>query len=446
MTAHKLMAIPNPEDEVVEICQSLLRIDTTNLGNNCGPGERIAAEYIMDSLIEVGLYPTLYEKTPGRSNVVLRLKGSDRVRPGLVVHGHLDVVPAEPGLWQVPPFSGLELDGCLWGRGAVDMKNMVAMMVANLRWLARTRTRPQRDLVFAFFADEEAGGEHGAGWLVESHPELFADCSEAVSEVGGFSVSIKNARTDVAGRSYLIQTAEKGVLWLRLQFKGVAGHGSLGHTENAVVRLCEAISRIEAHNWPNEFIGSVKQLLSGVAAIAETPVDFERLEPLLRKLGGARTFIESSLRDVVNPTIINAGYKHNVVPSGATAYLDCRFLPGHEQKMLTTITDLAGPYCDIEIIHRGAALEVPHVSPLFESMKRALEIEDPGAHVLPYCLSAGTDNKHLSQLGIKGYGFVPLRLPADFDFVSMFHGVDERIPVVSLRFGARVLREFLISC
>lgn len=438
--------LTRPEDEVTAICQALLRIDTTNYGDNSGPGERAAAECVVELLDEVGLVPRLYEGEEGRSNVVLRVEGEDRSRAGLVIHGHLDVVPATPTDWQVDPFSGEERDGCLWGRGAVDMKDMLAMMVANLRSIARTGARPPRDIVFCFFADEEAGGRTGARWLVEKHPEVFEGCTEALSEVGGFSVHMTSRDSGARLPTYLLQTAEKGVLWLRLVSRGVAGHGSVAQTENAVARLCQAVARIEAHDWPDELIPSVHDLLLGTSDITGVPFVSENLRPLLEQLGGARHFVDSTLRDVANPTMLEAGYKHNVVPQLASAALDCRFLPGHEDAMLKTITQLAGEFVSVEVVHRDVSLEADFGSPLVARMRESLESEDPGCRVLPYCLSGGTDNKHLSRLGIAGYGFVPLRLPDGFDFARMFHGVDERVPVEALKFGTRVMKRLIETC
>ncbi|MGL4743604.1 MAG: M20/M25/M40 family metallo-hydrolase, partial [Dermatophilaceae bacterium] len=228
-----------PEDEVVRICRDLIRIDTSNYGDGSGPGEAAAAAYVADSLREVGLDPTTYESDPGRATVVVRIPGSDRERGALCLHGHLDVVPADAADWSVPPFAGEERDGCLWGRGAVDMKDMDAMMLAAVRGLARSGAVPPRDLVVAFFADEEAGGAKGSHFMVEQHPEVFDGVTEAISEVGGYSVTV----TDTRGRerrTYLLQTAEKGIAWLRLTAHGRAGHGSVPNDENAVVRLAEA--------------------------------------------------------------------------------------------------------------------------------------------------------------------------------------------------------------
>ena len=437
---------PTPESEVVRICRDLIRIDSSNYGDGSGPGERACAEYVMGELTEVGLDPFYVESAPGRASVLVRIDGSDRSRPGLAVHGHLDVVPANAVDWQVDPFAAELRDGCIWGRGAVDMKDMDAMMLANIRHLARSGLKPPRDLVFGFFADEESGGLFGSHWVVDNHPEVFEGVTEAISEVGGFSVTVPAKDTGAPTRAYLLQIAEKGMAWLRLTAHGRAGHGSVPNDENAIVRLAAAIARIDAHVWPREFIGSVRQLFDGLSRITGTPYDDRSPEPILAHLGGARGFVLGTLQDTATLTMLEAGYKHNVVPQSASASLDCRFLPGHEDDLMTTIRELAGEFVSVEVLHRDIALDATFSGDLVEQMKQALLAEDPGASILPYCLSGGTDNKALSTLGITGYGFAPLRLPADLDFAPMFHGIDERVPVDSLEFGARVLQRFLAAC
>ena len=435
-----------PEVEVVRICRDLIRIDSSNYGDGSGPGERACAEYVMGELTEVGLDPWYVESAPGRANVLVRIEGADRSRPGLAVHGHLDVVPADSVGWQVDPFAAEVRDGCIWGRGAIDMKDMDAMILANVRHLARSGVKPPRDLVFCFFADEEAGGVLGSHWVVDNHPQVFEGVSEAISEVGGFSVTVPAKGTGVPTRAYLLQTAEKGMAWLRLTAHGRAGHGSVPNDENAIVRLAAAIGRIDAHVWPREYIGSVRQLLDGLSKITGTPYDDGSPEQVLAYLGGARGFVLGTLRDTATLTMLDAGYKHNVIPQSAAASLDCRFLPGHEDDLMTTIRELAGEHVAVEVLHRDIALDTAFSGDLVDKMKQALLAEDPGASVLPYCLSGGTDNKALSTLGITGYGFAPLRLPADLDFAPMFHGIDERVPVESLEFGARALQRLLIAC
>ena len=433
------------QDEVVQICQDLIRIDTSNFGDGSGPGEAEAAAYVVQSLREVGLEPQTFESDPGRVSVVVRIPGADRERGALCIHGHLDVVPANAADWSVDPFSGELRDGCVWGRGAVDMKDMDAMILACVRDLARTGTVPPRDLVIVFFADEEAGGRKGSHFLVEQHPELFDGVTEAISEVGGYSVTVTDRHGDER-RTYLLQTAEKGICWLRLTAHGRAGHGSVPNDENAIVRLAEAISRIAAHTWPREFIPSVRTLLEGLGELTGTSWSDEDLEDLLDHLRGAQGFVRGTLQDTSNVTMLDAGYKHNVIPQHASANVDCRFLPGHEEQLLATITELAGEHVSVEVLHRDIALDAPFEGDLVEAMVAALRTEDPDAVVLPYCLSGGTDNKALSLLGIIGYGFAPLRLPADLDFAPMFHGVDERVPVDALQFGARVLGRLIATC
>ncbi|MEI2775713.1 MAG: M20/M25/M40 family metallo-hydrolase [Tetrasphaera sp.] len=433
------------EDEVARICQELIRIDTSNYGDGSGPGERAAADYVVGLLEEVGLTPIVLESQPGRTSVFVRIPGADRTRPGLCIHGHLDVVPARAADWQVDPFAGEERDGLIWGRGAVDMKGMDAMILASVRQLARAGLVPPRDLVIGFFADEEAGGVYGSGWVVANHPEIFAGVSEAISEVGGYSVTLTGADGQDR-RAYLLQTAEKGILWLRLIAHGRAGHGSVPNDENPIVRLAQAIARIDAHEWPQEFIPSVQELLDGLSRLTGISYAARRLDELLAQLGPAAAFVTATLRDTANPTMLEAGYKHNVIPQDAVAAVDARFLPGHDETMLKTLRELAGDHVDVEILHEDISLDSPFHGGLVQAMIAAIRAEDPGAEVLPYCLSGGTDNKALNRLGITGYGFAPLQLPKGLEFAPMFHGIDERVPVESLRFGSRVLGRLIATC
>ena len=441
--ATETATIDDAAAEVARICADLIRIESVNYGDGSGPGERKAAEYVMAQLTEVGLDPVLVESEPGRASVMVRVEGADPSLPGLAVHGHLDVVPANAADWQVDPFAAEEKDGCIWGRGAVDMKDMDAMIIANLRQLARSGDQPSRTTTFVFFADEEAGGDHGSHWVVDHHPEWFEGVTEAVSEVGGFSVTVPRAGTGEPARAYLLQTTEKGIAWLRLHARGRAGHGSVPNDANAVVRLAAAIGRIAAHPWPREYIASVTALLDGLSELTGTPYAPEDPSPVLRHLGGAAGFVLGTLSDTAAFTMLDAGYKMNVIPGSASASLDCRFLPGHEDDLMATIRELAGEHVEVEVEHRDIALDAPLTGDLVTAMTRSLLDSDPDATVLPYALSGGTDNKALSRLGIVGYGFAPLRLPPDLDFAPMFHGIDERVPVESLEFGTRVLGHFL---
>jgi acetylornithine deacetylase/succinyl-diaminopimelate desuccinylase-like protein len=433
------MVHPSAEDEVVDLCRDLLRIDTSNDGSGRPvPGERQAAEQVATWLSEVGLEPVVVESQPGRPSVVARLEGADRSRPALLVHGHLDVVPAEPKEWTYDPFAGEVADGCLWGRGAVDMKDMDAMTLAVVRDRMRTGRRPERDVVLAFLADEEAGGTWGAGWLVDHRPELFEGVTEAISEVGGFSLTV---RDDL--RLYMIETAQKGMAWLRLTATGRAGHGSMVNDDNAVTKLCEAVARLGAHTFPVHVTPTVRAFLGEVSDAFGVELDPDDVETTVAKLGPLARIVGATLRNTANPTMLDAGYKHNVVPGRASAMVDGRFLPGFEREWEAELDEVLGPDVVREYVHHDIALETTFDGALVEAMGAALRAEDPGARPVPYMLSGGTDNKHFSRLGIRGFGFSPLRLPPDLDFAGMFHGVDERVPLDALRFGTRVLDRFL---
>lgn len=425
------------EDEVVRICQDLIRIPSVNFGEGKGDEKKVA-EYVAASLEEVGIKATMYESAPGRCNVMAKILGRDSSRPGLVVHGHLDVVPANAADWSVDPFCGDIIDGFIWGRGAVDMKNMDAMIIATVRDWSRTGYVPPRDIVLAFFADEEAGSILGSHWMVDKHPELFAGCSEAISEVGGFSVTVADGK-----RFYMIETAEKGIHWMKLTAHGKAGHGSVMNRENALTRLAEAVAKIGNHEWPQRYSATVKNLLKKVASVTGKAYDEKDLRPLLLEIGFAARMIGATLQNTANPTMLEAGYKANVIPGSASAVIDGRFIPGFEEELNETIRQLVGPHVSIETIARDIALEVPFEGDLVDAMCASIVKEDSQAIPVPYLMSGGTDNKALAKLGIIGYGFSPLKLPEDFDFVAMFHGVDERVPVEGLTFGVRVLKDFL---
>jgi acetylornithine deacetylase/succinyl-diaminopimelate desuccinylase-like protein len=435
------------EDEVAALCSDLIRIDTSNRGDNSGPGERAAAEYVAALLADVGLEPALLESHPGRASVVTRISGEDSSRPALLIHGHLDVVPADPADWAVPPFSGEiagdDLTGSeIWGRGAVDMKDMDAMVLAVIRQRLREGRRPPRDLVLAFLADEEAGGVFGARWLTDNHPELFEGVTEAIGEVGGFSATLGGQRL------YLVQTAEKGMAWLRLTLRGAAGHGSMLHPGNVVTELAETVARIGRHEWPTRLTPAAAEFLEAAAEAlgieAGSGPDLAR--QVLEKLGPLARMIGATVSNTANPTILKAGYKVNVIPGLATADVDGRFVPGYGDEFLAEIDGLLGAAVQREFIHHDIAVETEFDGALCDAMTAAILSADPSARVVPYCLSGGTDAKSFSRLGIRCFGFAPLRLPAELDFFGMFHGVDERVPVSALRFGVRVLDDFLDRC
>ncbi len=429
------------EDEVVDICRDLIRIDTSNFGDDSGPGERAAAEYVAEKLGEVGLEVKIYESTRGRTSVVTRVEGEDPRRGALLMHGHLDVVPANAADWRFDPFEGVIADGCVWGRGAVDMKDMDAMILSVVRDRLRSGRKPPRDVVLAFLADEEAGGQLGARWLVDHHADQFEGCTEGIGEVGGFSITVND---DL--RLYLVETAQKGMAWMRLVADGTAGHGSMINEDNAVTALCEAVARLGRHEFPIHITKTVRGFLDEVSQALGIELDADDIEGTIARLGPIARVIGATIRNTANPTMLDAGYKLNVIPGQAAAHVDGRFLPGYEEEFLAQVDELLGPKVRWEMVHSDIAMETGFDGALVEAMAAALQAEDPGARAVPYCLSGGTDAKSFSRLGIRCFGFAPLRLPPDLDFSAMFHGVDERVPVDALRFGTRVLDRFLDAC
>ncbi|MER5443049.1 M20/M25/M40 family metallo-hydrolase [Streptomyces sp. NPDC002790] len=426
------------QDEVVDLCRELIQIDTSNYGDHSGPGERKAAEWTAEKLAEVGLEPKIFESHPGRASTVARIEGEDPSRPALLIHGHTDVVPANAADWTHHPFSGEIADGCVWGRGAVDMKDMDAMTLAVVRDRLRTGRKPPRDIVLAFLADEEAGGVFGARHLVRNHPDLFEGVTEAISEVGGFSFTVNEQR-----RLYLVQTAEKGMHWMKLSVAGTAGHGSMIHRDNAITELSEAVARLGRHQFPVRVTKTLRHFLDELGDALGTELDPEDMEETIAKLGGIAKLIGATLSNTANPTQLNSGYKVNVIPGEATANVDGRFLPGHEDEFLADLDRILGPKVKRSDVHADKAVETTFDGALVEAMKTSIEAEDPIGKAIPYMLSGGTDAKSFVELGIRNFGFAPLQLPPELDFAGMFHGVDERVPVDGLKFGVRVLDRFI---
>ena len=436
-------SLPGAEDDVIALCRELIRLDSSNWGEDPRTaGEAEIAEYCAASLRETGWDPEVISTTSDtRRAVQLRIPGTDPTAPALVVHGHLDVVPAVAADWTHPPFAAEVDDGFIWGRGAVDMKDMDAMILAVARHWGRTGVRPRRDIVIALFPDEEAGSRHGSHWIVEHRPDWFAGVSEAVGEVGGFSVTV---RDDL--RLYPIQAAEKGIRWLRLRAAGRAGHGSMIHDDNAVTALCAAVARIGAHEWPVRRTRTVDAFLAELGEAYGIDFAAADMEQVQRTLGTFAALVGATMRNTANATMLEAGYKHNVIPTEAVAAIDGRVLPGYENEFDATMRELVGEQIAIEAVVEDIALEAPFDTPTVQRMAALLREADPAARPVPYMISGGTDAKALSSLGIDCYGFSPLQLPADVDYWRMFHGVDERVPLDGLRFGVRVLEGFLRTC
>lgn len=434
-------------DEVVDTVSTLIRFDTSNTGEpDTTKGEAECARWVQSRLEEVG-YETVYVESgrPGRGNVFATLPGADRGRGKLLIHGHLDVVPAEPADWSVHPFSGAVQDGYVWGRGAVDMKDMCGIMLALARQLRSTGTVPPRDIVWAFLADEEAGGTWGSQYLVAHRPELFAGVTEAVGEVGGFSLTVDTPSGDQK-RLYLVESAEKGLGWMRLTARARAGHGSFVHKDNAVTLIAEAVARLARHEFPLVLTDSVTEFLTALneESTLDIAPDAPDLETALAKIGGLSRIIGSTLRDTINPTMLKAGYKANVIPQTAEAVLDCRVLPGRQAEFERTVDELIGPDVSREWITRLDSYETTFDGHLVDAMNAAITAHDPAGRTVPYMLSGGTDAKAFAKLGIRCFGFAPLKLPPELDFAALFHGVDERVPVDALRFGTEVFEHFLL--
>jgi acetylornithine deacetylase/succinyl-diaminopimelate desuccinylase-like protein len=318
------------------------------------------------------------------------------------------------------------------------MKNMDAMILTAVAEILRAGDKPNRELIIAFFSDEENGGVFGSHHIATHRPELFDGATEAISEVGGYSVTIGDER------AYLIQTGEKALIWATITAHGDAAHGSRVIPNNAVTKLAEAVVALGRAEWPVTMTRTTTALVTELALMLGLPSGTDPRD-VVAETGLAAGFLSPSLATTSNPTQLTAGYKHNVIPDTASAAIDIRPLPGTEAEVLDRIREIVGPDIDIEIAVQDIGLENDFDTPIVAAMAKSLHAFDPGARMLPYLLSGGTDNKALAMLGIRGYGFAPLKLPADLDFPGMFHGVDERVPLDALDFGHRVLTHFLRS-
>ncbi|WP_278103382.1 M20/M25/M40 family metallo-hydrolase [Microbacterium proteolyticum] len=434
------MTVSDLETEALDFVRALIRIDSVNTGDpaTIGDGETRAALFVQERLREVGYETHLVEPWPGRASVVARLPGSDPDAGALVAHAHLDVVPVEATDWTHPPFGAEIHDGMLYGRGAVDMKDFAGMLLAIARAFRRDGIVPRRDLIFAFFADEEAGGVWGARWIVQNRPELFAGATEAISEVGGFSLPLPGDR-----RAYLVATAEKGVTTATLTARGHAAHGSRPTDDNAVVRLARAVVAIGEHRFPLVRTATSERFLEVYGRASGQPFDGDDLDVDLQRLGFAASVIGAGTRNTASPTVLTAGGKANVIPAAASATLDVRVLPGQGEAVRAQLAEVVGDDIAVAWARDIPAIESPVDAPLLDVLQDAITAEDPDGTVVPYLLPASTDNKHLARLGIRGYGFVPLRVPADFDVFGQFHAADERVPVDAVYFGARVTARIL---
>lgn len=437
---------PELAEHTFALCQKLLRIDTTNPPGN----ELPAAELLAEELADAGLEPTVLQSAPGRGNVVTRLRGTG-AKPPLLLTAHLDVVEADPAHWRHPPFGGEVHEGCLWGRGAIDMKNMAAMSVAIVTRLAREGVKPERDLVFAGVADEEAGCRYGSMWLCNHHPDLVRS-EFAIGEGGGFNVQ-------VAGRTFFtVQVAEKGVCWVRARATGDPGHGSMPREDSAVVKLSEAVARLGRQGLPRHASPSVEQFVGALAEHLPPPT-----RALIRLLGNprvshailraipdpsARRAFRALLGNTASPTVLRAGNKTNVIPGVAEAEIDGRILPGQsEESFMRELRAVLGESIGLEVIHSlPPVVTEPKESSLYSIIHEVMAERVPGAPVVPFVLQGFTDAKAFTSIGARWYGFAPVRLPPTLRFADMFHGHNERIPVDGLAWGATTLMQVVRRC
>ena len=435
---------PAVADETLRHLQALLRLDTTNPPGN----EMLAAGYLAGVLRAEGMEPVVLESAPGRGNLIARLKGTGE-GPALLLYSHTDVVPAEPEQWRHPPFAGEVADGCVWGRGAVDMKYTVAQQLMVMLLLQRDGVRLKRDVIFAATADEEIGGQDGYGmaWLVRRHPDLLR-AEFGLSEVGGFNVSL-------AGISvYVIQVAEKGACWLKVRARGRPGHGSMPHHDNAVVRLARALDRLASQGMPYHLCDPAAAFLDGASQAAgpstlggslqrlKSPMEAEQLFEGELRAHEWYPYLFAMLHNTATPTGLAAGYKTNVIPSQAEATIDGRTLPGFDtEAYLAELKALLGRDLEYAVILESPPIQTRADTPLFALMARTFQRHDPQAAVVPWMMPAATDAKHLAPLGVPTYGFAPLKLPPGLNFLDMMHAHDERAPVEGLGWGVQVLYE-----
>ncbi len=430
--------------EAVDLCRDLIRFDTTN-----PPGdERACADFVAERLTDAGLEPVVLDSQDRRRNVVARLKGTGDAPP-LLLTGHIDVVPASPEYWTHPPFEGVIADGCLWGRGAVDMKNHVAMSLALIRRMAKEGITPKRDIIFAAVADEEQGCRAGSLWLCENHPELV-QAEYALGEGGGFNIHF-------AGKPvFTMQVAEKGVCWMRARLEGPPGHGSMPRRDSAVVRLAHAIGKLGREGLPVHRTPVVEAFLEGVLAeqpAAARPIMRQAFRPevaphLLPRIlpPNVHQGLMAMLANTASPTVFRSGRSVNVIPPEASIEIDGRYLPGQtEADFLRELrAELDLPELAVEVMHSMPPILLEDWnSPLHQTIHEVMRTAAPGIPVVPYMLPGFTDAKAFASIGVKWVGFAPVKLPKEMRFADLFHAHDERIPVDGLAWGARVLADIV---
>lgn len=437
----------NPSMTPAELCAHLITFDTSNFGDGDSRGETPLAEEIARILRAAGYAPQLYAPEPHRASVAVRVHGRDPALPALLVHGHLDVVPAEPAQWASPPFAGQIRDGYVYGRGASDMKGTVAMMIVTLLEWARDGIAPQRDILFLFIADEEDRGAWGSHWIVDAHPELFAGVTAAIGESGGNAMCLPSA----AGPEvtvFPIAVAERGTLHMKLRAEGPAGHGSRPTPDSAVTKLLGAAHRINTHRWPLHLVEPVREYIAGTNAALGYVADLDTeagVEAAIARMGAAGEVARVTIRCSATTTMLSAGYKVNVIPGVAEAEVDVRCLPGTFESTQATLAELIGPDVAWSFTDPSRPTQFSSASPWFAAMRDALLRYDPESAVVPFCMGGGTDAKAFATLGIECFGFTPQTADPEGRTSAGVHGIDERIPVASVNGGQLILSDFLLK-
>jgi acetylornithine deacetylase/succinyl-diaminopimelate desuccinylase-like protein len=429
--------------EAISLFKTLIRFETVNPPGN----EKPAAQYLAELLRKEGLDPLVLDSAANRANIVCRLVGSGEAPP-LLLNAHLDVVPVEASKWACDPFAATEKDGCIYGRGAVDMKNMVAMSAMCLVLLKRTGITLKRDLIFCGVADEENGGEYGAKFMVNEHPDKVR-AEYCIGEMGGFPMAINGKRF------YLIQVAQKGTCWLRIKTQGEPGHGSITDKNSALVKAAEIAAKLGAKRLPFHSVKAVTRFINQLSIHLKFPkkmVFRQLLNPILSDMILDRLIpqkdmargLAATLHNTATPTVFRSGNKTNVIASEAAIDVDGRILPGFvKEDFIREIRTLIGEEPEIEVLQEMASAESPVDDRIMELIEEVIKKYDPGAFTVPYLTTGYTDATHWEKLGMKCYGFSPLYLPNDVSFMHLLHGHDERIPIEGFRFGLRALFELV---
>ncbi len=433
------------QDEVVEHLRNLLRINTVNPPGN----ELAAAKYIASVLESEGIKSEIIESAPERANLIAGLPGSGKAGKPLMLSAHLDVVAVDPEMWTHDPFGGEIADGFIWGRGAIDMKNMAAMQLVVTLLLKREGVKLNRELKLVCVADEEAGSDMGAGFLVDKHPDRI-DAEYCITEVGGFTMHLDK------GTIYPIQVSEKGICWMRLHARGEPGHGSMPHSHMATVKLAAAVAKLGTIRLPQHNTPVVENFVRTVASFTKTPGNLVLPQLLNRRIGGAllnivdrqdpwqAAALNAMLRNTVSPTIYQGGKKVNVIPSHASIDLDGRLIPGQtSEDLIAEIRQIVGDDYEIEVLKYAPGDVFPDNTPLYKAITESIRRADPSGVPVPYMITGFTDAFCYNRLGIKCYGFTPVKFPPGLVFSRLYHGHDERIPVDGLGWGTKVLYELV---